>query len=194
LPFDIKIDSRGASLLSMTGSIGPGPIETKNISIGAFAINGEINSNENAPLTGKGQLSAENLDIHTANLSERVASALKVDQIGDMSPGTTLAALETDFQILEGTVHTTALNIRQLDGLGDATAPNGNFKVDSTLIVNYAATVILSPEATARLKSMSTAMGLVVTILETGNRVAVPINVSGDVRSPQVQVDVSRIF
>jgi len=41
---------------------------------------------------------------------------------------------------------------------------------------------------------LSPALGLVVTILETNNRVSVPINVSGDVRNPEVQVDVSRIF
>src|SRR4029077_11042069 len=45
LPFDLKIDWRDPSRLSVSGSIGPGPIETRNISIGAFAINGEINSN-----------------------------------------------------------------------------------------------------------------------------------------------------
>ena len=145
-------------------------------------------------MTGKGQLSANDLDIHTANLSERVARALKADQIGDMSPGTAVAGLETDFQILQGTVHTTGLRIQQLDGLGDATAPSGNFKIESALIVNYAATVVLSPEATSRVRSLNPALGLVVTILETNSRVSVPINVSGDVRNPEVQVDVSRIF
>jgi hypothetical protein len=194
LPFDLKIDGRDPSVLSVSGSIGPGPIETRNIGIGAFAINGEINSNRNAPLTGNGQMSANDLDIHTVNLSERVASALKLDQIGDMSPGTTVGTLETDFQVSQGTVHTTGLRIQQLDGLGDANAPNGSFKIESALIVNYAATVILSSEATSRVKSMSPALGLVVTILESNNRVSVPINVSGDVRNPEVQVDVSRIF
>jgi hypothetical protein len=194
LPFDIKIDDRGPSMLSVSGSIGPGPIETGNLTIGEFSISGELNSNKDAPLTGKGQLSLTDLNIQTANLSERVARALKVDQIGDMSPGTAVTDLVTDFQISEGTVHTTGLRIQQLDGLGDATAQNGEFKIDAALIVNYAATVVLSPEATSRVKSMSTALGLVVTILETNNRLSVPINVSGDVRNPEVQVDVSRIF
>jgi hypothetical protein len=36
LPFDLKIDHRGPSMLSVSGSIGPGPIETDNISIGEF--------------------------------------------------------------------------------------------------------------------------------------------------------------
>jgi hypothetical protein len=194
LPFDIKIDGSGASVLSVSGSIGPGPIETKNISIGALSLSGEINSNTNAPLTGNGRMSVSDLDIHTINLSERVARALKVDQIGDMNAGTAVATLETDFQVSQGTVHTAGLRIQQLDGLGDATSPDGSFKIESALIVNYAATVVLSPEATSRVKSASPALGLVVTILETNNRVSVPIDVSGDVRNPQIQVDVSRIF
>jgi AsmA-like protein len=194
LPFDLKIDSGGSAQLAVSGSIGPGPIETRNISIGAFAIDGVINSTTDAPITGKGRMSIDDLDIRTINLSERVARALKVDQIGDMNPGTSLANLETDFQISQGTVHTTGLKIQQIDGLGDASAPEGSFKVDSSLIVHYAATVVLSPEATSRVKSLNPALGLVVTILETNNRVSVPIDVSGDVRNPAVQVDVSRIF
>lgn len=194
LPFDIQIDYGNPSLLSLNGSIGPGPIETKNLRIGTFEIKGEINSNQDAPLTGKGQLRATDFEIHTANLSERVARALKVDQIGDMNPGTVVAGLESEFQISEGTVHTTGLRIQQLDGLGDASAPNGSFRIESALIVNYAATVVLTPEATSRVKSVSSVLGLVVTILETDSRVSVPINVTGDVRNPEIQVDVSRIF
>ena len=194
LPFDIKIDDRGSSVISISGSIGPGSVETKNITIGSLAINGEMTTNTNGPLTGKGQLSAHDFDIHTANISERVASALKLDQIGDMNPGSVVAGFDTDFQILEGTVHTTGLRIQQLDGLGDATAETGSFKIESSLIVNYSATIVLTPEATSRVKSVSPALGLVVTILETNSRVSVPINVTGDVRNPEIQVDVSRIF
>lgn len=194
LPFDLTIVGSDVSTVSVSGSIGPGPIETRNISIGTFAINGQVNSNRDAPLTGNGQLSATNLIINTVNLSERVASALKLDQIGDMSPGTSVASLEADFKISRGTVNTSGLHVQQLDGLGDATAPDGSFKIDSALTLNYSATVILSPEATSRVKSMSSTLGLLVTILETNNRVSVPINISGDVRNPEVQVDVGRIF
>jgi len=194
LPFDLRIEGRDQSTLVVSGSIGPGPIETRNIGIRALTINGEMNSKRNTPLTGNGKMSVSDLDIHTVNLSERVARALNLDQIGDMSAGTGVASLETDFQISEGVVHTTGLSIQQLDGLGDATAPDGSFKIESSLIVNYAATVVLSPEATARVKQMSPALGLVVTILETNNRVSVPIDIKGDERNPQVQVDVSRIF
>jgi uncharacterized protein involved in outer membrane biogenesis len=194
LPFDLKIVGSDVSTVSVSGSIGPGPIETKNVSIVTFAINGQVNSYRDAPLTGNGKLSAMDLVIKTVNLSERVASALKLDQIGDMSPGTSVASLEADFNISRGTVNTSGLNIQQLDGLGDATAPNGSFKIDSALTLNYAATVILSPEATSRVKSMSSTLELLVTILETNNRISVPINIIGDVRNPEVQVDVGRIF
>lgn len=194
LPFDLRIADLDASKLSVSGSVGPGPIETKNVSIGALAINGAINSNRDAPLTGDGQMSATDLVIHTVNLSERVAQALKLDQIGDMSPGTAVASLETAFQISQGTFNTTGLRIQQLDGLGDATVPTGHFKIESALTVSYEATVALSPEATLRVKSASSTLGLVVTILEMNNRLSVPINISGDVRNPEVEVDVSRIF
>lgn len=194
LPFDLKLNGHGASGLSVSGSIGPGPIETNNIRIGAIAINGEIASPKDTPLTGNGHMSVTDLVIHTVNLSERVAHALKVDQIGDMSPGTAVASLDTDFQISQGTVNTPGLRIQQLDGLGNATAATGSFKIDSALNVNYAATIVLSPEATSRVKSMGSTVGMLVTIFETNNQLSVPINITGDVRKPDVRVDVSRIF
>jgi hypothetical protein len=84
--------------------------------------------------------------------------------------------------------------MQELDGLGDATAPTGSFKIEAALTVNYIATVTLSAEATSRVKSSSTMLGIVVTVLETNNRLSVPININGDVRKPEIQVDVSRIF
>src|SRR6185369_2958891 len=190
----LKIFGSDVATVSVSGSIGPGLLETQNVTIGALAIDGGINANKDSPLTGDGRLTATDLVIRTVNLSERVSSALELDQIGDMSPGTSVASLQTDFNISRGTVNTTGLHIDQLDGLGDATVPTGSFRIDSALTVNYAATVILSPEATARVKSMSSTIGLFVTILETNNRLSVPINIIGDVRNPEVQVDVSRIF
>lgn len=194
LPFNLKIDHSGSTALALSGSIGPGPIETTNIKIGAITFNGEITSNIEAPLTGKGHMSATDMVIHSVNLSERVAHSLKLDQIGDMSPGTAVASLDTDFQISKGTVNTPGLRIQQLDGLGDATAETGSFKIESALNVNYEAKILLSPEATARVKSMSGTVGLLVTIFETNNQLSVPVNITGDLRNPEVQVDVSRIF
>ena len=193
LPFKISYQTDNQSLV-VSGSVGPGPFETQSIGIGEFAIDGEINSAQSAPLTGKGKLSATDLEIHTTNLSEKVAGALKIDQIGDMNPGTSVARLETDFQISQGTVQTTGLRIQQLDGLGDANAPTGSFKIDNSLVLNYTATIVLTPEATSRVKSISPMLGLAVTILETNNRASVPLNVTGDIRNPNIRVDVSRIF
>lgn len=193
LPFDLQIQ-RGAAELSISGSIGPGRIETGNMDIGALSITGVIHSEKGGALTGKGRMSANQMFIRTVNLSEQVARALKVDQIGDMSPGTGIASLETDFQISQDTIHTPELRIQQLDGLGDATTQKGSFKVESALTVNYAATVIMSVDATSRLKQISPMVGVLVTILETNSRISVPINISGDVRKPEIHVDVSRIF
>jgi uncharacterized protein involved in outer membrane biogenesis len=193
LPLDLQIDGGGAAL-SAGGSIGPGPVETKNLTIGAVEVRGEIRSERGAPLTGNGHISATDMFIRTINLSEQVARALRVDQIGDMSPGTKLASLDTDFQLSKATFNTTDLRMQQLDGLGDATAPTGSFKIEAALTVNYMATVTLSADATSRVKSSSTMLGIVVTVLETNNRISVPININGDVRKPEIQVDVSRIF
>jgi hypothetical protein len=194
LPFDLKITNDHDSTLTIVSTLGPGSIETNNLSIGRLAVTGQVKSSSNTPLTGNGQISATDLVINNVNLSERVARALGLDQIGDMSPGTSVASLETDFNIARGAVNTTGLQVHQLDGLGDATVPSGSFRIDSVLSINYAATVVLSAEATSRVKTVSPTVGLLVTILETNNRISVPINISGDVRSPVVQVDVSRIF
>ncbi|MFY9573045.1 MAG: hypothetical protein WAV20_16725, partial [Blastocatellia bacterium] len=139
-------------------------------------------------------ISATDMFIRTINLSEQVARSLKVDQIGDMTEGTGISSLETDFQIVQGAFNTTALKIQQLDGLGDATSNSGSFQIEAALTVNYTANLNLTPEATSRVKSISPMLGMLVTILETSNRLSVPINIRGDVRKPEIQVDVNRIF
>lgn len=193
-PFDLKIGHNDSAMLTVSGSVGPGPLETKNISVGSFSINGEISAERSAPLTGDGHLSASQMLIKPINLSQQVAGALRVNQIGDMNPGTLVGGLESEFHILQGTVETTGLLIREIDGLGDAIAQRGQFKIDSGLSVNYPATITLSADATSRVKSANTMLGIIATALETNNRLSVPINVDGDMRNPQVYVDVSRIF
>ncbi|HWC77109.1 MAG TPA: AsmA family protein [Blastocatellia bacterium] len=194
LPLDIRIDSSDGSLLSVTGSVGPGAIEARNVSIGAFTITGDLHAAKGTPFTATGQMSIEQMTLRPINLSERVAGAFKLDQIGDMRPGTEINRIDTDFEIEQGVVRTPGVRIQQLDGLGDATAENGSFKIESALSLDYSATVMLSPEATARVKSISTTLGILVTVLETNNRLSVPLNISGDVRKPEIQVDVSRIL
>jgi hypothetical protein len=192
LPFDLQIE--GSSPFTISGTVGPGPIETKNLSVGDLSINGQLQTDPNVPLAGAGRISITQMFIPTINLSEQVASALKVDQIGDMSPGTRIQSLQTDFQTSPSAFNTSGLRIDGLDGLGDAAAENGSFQIQSALTVNYVATINLSPEATARVKSISPVLGLLVTVLESNNRISVPLNIAGDIRKPEIQVDVSRIF
>lgn len=193
LPFDLQI-TRGASVLSVEGSIGPGRVESKNMDMGSFSISGNIRSESGAQLTGGGQMSATDMFIRTINLSEQVSRALKIDQIGDMSPGSLIASLDTDFQISGGTIKTPGLRVQQLDGLGDATSQNGSFKIEDALSVSYEATITMSADATGRVKAISPMVGMLVTILETDRRISVPLNINGDLRKPDIQVDVSRIF
>ena len=193
LPFDLKIQRQSAEL-TVSGKVGAGPFETRNISVESFAIDGRIASTTSGPLTGDGRITATNMFLPTINLSQKVAEALKIQQIGNMEAGTSVASLETAFQISRGAVSTTGLRLQQVDGLGDATAQSGSFKIEAALTVSYAATVTLSADATSRVKSASTMLGILTTIFETNNRISVPINVSGDMRHPQVQVDVTRIF
>jgi hypothetical protein len=139
-------------------------------------------------------MTSNDLFIASVNLSEQVARSLKIDQIGDMNPGTGLGSVESDFQIEQGVIKTSNLRIQQMDGLGDASARDGWFQTATPPSLNYSATVMLSPEATAKVKSSSPLFGVAISILESNNRVAVPVNITGEVRSPQVQVDVYRIF
>jgi hypothetical protein len=192
LPFQLLI--RDSCPLDVSGWVGPGPLETRNLTVGGFAMTGDLRAERGKPLTAKGQLTGTELFIRTMNLSEKVSQAVNVSQIGDMSPGTRIANLEATFQIDQGTINTSILRVQQVDGLGDARADNGSFKVDSALTVNYAATVTLTPDATARIKSAGPMLGLLATLLETNNQLSVPVRITGDLRQPEVQVDVSRIF
>jgi len=206
LPFDLSIDRGAATGLSVSGTLGPGPLQTKNFSAQTFKLDGKINAGDAAPtaasaqqravssLTGNGHITSGEMFIPSVNISEQVARALNLGQIGDMGQGTGIGSLETDFKFEQGVVNTSNLRIQQLDGLGDASADSGWFKIESALVLNYVATVLLSPEATTQVKKVSPLLGAAISVLESNNRVPVPVNITGDVRSPQVQVDVSRIF
>jgi hypothetical protein len=90
-------------------------------------------------------------------------------------------------------VNTTNLRLAALDGLGDATAPAGWFKMKPELTLNYAATVVLSRDAAAQLRtSANPLISAAVAVLSDGSGLEVPLNVTGDVRHPQVEVDILR--
>jgi hypothetical protein len=195
MPFDLKIDRTAAAGLSVNGTVGPGPMETKNFTAKSFKLEGEIKTERaTSTLSGNGHISAGEMFIPSINVSQQVASALKINQIGDMNPGTGIGGLETEFQVDQGVVATRDLRIEQLDGLGDATANQGWFKVEAALTLNYIATVVLSPDATRQVKTASPLIGIAVSIFQNNDRVSVPINITGDVRNPQIQVDVYRLF
>ncbi len=196
MPFDLWIDRGATAGLSVRGSVGPGPLETKSFTARSFKLDGQIRAEQQgaSAISGSGQISSSEMFIPGVNLSERVASALRIDQVGDMNNGTILGSLETEFQLGQNVVNTQNLRIQQLDGLGDATANQGSFKIEAALTLNYVATVVLSPDATSQVKKSSPLIGMIATILESNNRVSVPVNITGDARNPQVQVDVSRIF
>jgi hypothetical protein len=186
---NLNLDQALASKLQIPGQI-TGHITAQ------FKLGGQLlGFQQSIPtINGTGHMSSSDMFIASVNISEQVARALQIEHIGDMNPGTNIGHIESEFQLDQGTVRTNNLRIQQMDGLGDATASQGWFKVASPPTLNYAATLVLNSEATARVKSASTLIGIAVTILESNNQVAIPVNITDQVSNPQVQVDVSRLF
>ena len=193
MPFDFTMTPSANPGTTIKGSFGPGALETKNFRAGQFKVEGEFLSGRAANTSGKGHISASAIQIPTVNVSERVAGAARVNQLGDMNAGTGIGQLETDFDFAEDVVNTTNLQLGALDGLGDARAAAGWFKMKPELTLNYAATMTLSREATAQLKtSANPLISAAVAVLADGNGLEVPLNITGDVRNPQIQVDILR--
>jgi hypothetical protein len=188
---NLNLDEALASKLQMPGQL-TGHINAQYELQGLF---GEFQ--EMVPtIIGDGHIASEGVFIASVNVSAQVARALNLTQIGDMNPGTALGALQGQFHIESGTLQTSHLQIQQLDGLGDATSDQGWIKIESspTPTMDYVANLLLSPDATAKVKTTSPLIGAAVTIFESGNRVSVPVNILGEVRNPQVQVDVKRLL
>ncbi|HXG67141.1 MAG TPA: AsmA-like C-terminal region-containing protein [Blastocatellia bacterium] len=185
----LNFDQALASKLQMPGQI-TGHVNAE------FKLAGLMTGFQEAipTISGGGRMSSNDLFISSMNLSERVAQALRIAQIGDMNPGTGVGSIEADFQIEQGMVRTSNLRIQQLDGLGDATANEGWLSVAAAPTINYQAYVTLSADATAKAKASNPLLGAAITIFEINNRVTVPVNITGDPRNPQVQVDVRRLL
>jgi uncharacterized protein involved in outer membrane biogenesis len=185
----LNIDQAIGSKLGMPGQI-TGHIDAQ------FKLEGRfLRFQEAIPtVNGSGHFSSRDMFIASVNLSEQVARALKLNEIGDMGAGTGVGSLQSEFRISRGKVTTNNLSIEQLDGLGDAKSNQGWLEVNSSPALDYSATVLLTPDATARVKSSSPLIGLAVAILEQNSRVAVPVSIRGEVRNPAVHVDVSRIL
>jgi hypothetical protein len=193
MPFDLVVDRNNSGGYLTKGVFGPGPLETKNLTAQSFKLNGQFDTHASSEMSGSGHISANEIFIPSLNVSQQVAGAARVNQIGDMNQGTKIGGLETDFNFDHDLVKTTDLRVQQLDGLGDALAPEGWFRIEAALMLSYAARIELSSEATAQLKSSSNPLiGAAVAVLQTNNRIAVPLNITGDVRNPNIQVDVLR--
>ena len=186
---NLNLDTALASKLQLPGQL-TGHINSH------FKLGGLLRSfQETVPtIIGDGHVSSPGLFIASVNISQQVAQALKLSQIGDMNQGTQTGALDADFHIEQGVIRTSNLQIQQLDGLGDASANEGWFKVDAAPTFSYAANILLSDDATAKVKNTSPLIGAAVSVLEVNHRVTVPINLSGEVRNPQVSVDVQRLI
>jgi uncharacterized protein involved in outer membrane biogenesis len=193
VPFDFTMTASANPGTTIKGSFGPGPLQTKNFKADEFKVEGEFLSGHASATSGKGHISASAIQIPTVNVSERVAAASRVNQIGDMNAGTAISRLETDFNFAEDVVNTTNLQLSALDGLGDARAATGWFKMKPELSLNYAATIQLSRDAAAQLRtSANPFISAAVAVLSDNNGLEVPLNISGDVRQPNVQVDILR--
>ncbi len=193
MPFDLIIDRSNGPDYSTRGVFGPGPLETKNLTAQSFKLEGQFATHASSEMSGSGHISASEIFIPSLNVSQQVAGAARVNQIGDMNQGTKIGGLETDFNFDHDLVKTTDLRVKQLDGLGDAVAPEGWFRIEAALMLSYAARIELSSEATSQLKSSANPLiGAAVAVLQTNNRIAVPLNITGDVRNPNIQVDVLR--
>lgn len=188
---NLNLDEALASKLQMPGQF-TGHINAQ------FELQGLLGDfQEMVPtIIGDGHLTSSGVFISSVNVSAQVARALNLNQIGDMNPGTALGALEARFHIEQGTVRTNNLQIQQLDGLGDATSDQGWIRIEAkpAPTLDYAASLLLSQDATAKVKTTSPLIGAAVTIFESDNRVLVPVNILGEVRNPQVQVDVKRLL
>ena len=193
LPFDFIVNRNASPGLSLKGAFGPGPLQTRSFIAQSFKLDGQFNNERATGLSGSGGLSATGVFLPSVNVSEQVASAARVPTIGDMSEGTKIGSLETQFHLEHDVINTTRLNVQQLDGLGDASAATGWFKIEAALTLNYSANVELSSDATTQLKSSANVLiSAAVGAMATNNRVTVPLSITGDVRNPRVQVDLRR--
>ena len=86
MPFDLTIAPSVGLGTTIKGSFGPGAFESKNFSAGQFKVDGEFLSERASNTSGKGHISATAIQIPTVNVSERVAGAARVNQLGEDRP------------------------------------------------------------------------------------------------------------
>jgi hypothetical protein len=177
---------------------------------GKLGISGEVSGHINAEFdlrgeagdfqrvfptwSGAGSLSSDHLFMPGFNVSEQFARVLKIDEIGEMNAGTAMAGVTGRFRLEEGLLNVKDLNVEKFDGLGQALVEQGWIRFGDEPVMNYTATVTLSPETTEQVKSAGLLFGAITSLLRRENQLTIPVSVTGDVRNPKIRVDVGRIF
>jgi AsmA family/AsmA-like C-terminal region len=185
-------------------------LDLDSASAGKLRISGEVKGHINAEFDlrgdagdfqqvfptwkGAGSVSSNQLFMPRFNVSEQFARALRIDEIGEMSAGTAMAGVKGRFRLEEGLLSVEDLSVEKFDGLGQARVERGWIRLGDEPVMNYTATVTLSPEATEQVKTASLLVSAITSLLKRENRLIIPVSVTGSVRDPRVQVDVRRLF
>jgi uncharacterized protein involved in outer membrane biogenesis len=151
-----------------------------------------------ATISGGGHMSSNDLVMASVNLGQQMAQRLGA-QLGDMRPGLAIGHAESGFEIQQGLIKLDDPKLQAIGGLGDATADQGWLKITAgagqpAVEMNFSATITLSAETTKALASSNPLYGAAIALLQSGNRLTVPVSITGDARQPDIQVDVSRIL
>jgi len=185
----LALDSAGAGKLRIPGAV-RGHINAE------FDLRGEAGDFQRVFPTwiGAGTVSSNHLFMPSFNVSEQLARALMINEIGEMSAGTSIAGVTGRFRLEEGLLSVEDLSVEKFDGLGHARVERGWIRFGDEPVMNYTATVTLSPEATEQVKSARLLFGAITSLLKRENRLTIPVSVTGGVRDPKIRVDVSRLL
>jgi uncharacterized protein involved in outer membrane biogenesis len=151
-----------------------------------------------ATISGSGHMSSNDLVMAGVNLGQQMTQRLGA-QLGDMRPGLAIGHAESGFEIQQGLIKLDDTKLQAIGGLGDATADQGWLKITAgagqpAVEMNFSATITLSAETTKALATSNPLYGAAIALLQSGNRLTVPVSITGDARQPDIQVDVSRIL
>jgi hypothetical protein len=143
---------------------------------------------------GAGSVSSNGLFMPRFNISEQIARALMINEIGEMSAGTSMTGVTGRFRLEEGLLSLDDLTVKNFDGLGQARIEHGWIRFSDEPVMDQTATITLSPETIEQISSASLLFGVIATLLQRENRIIVPVNVTGSLRNPNIRVDVDRFL
>jgi len=166
-----------------------------------FTLKGEVGQfpASIATVTGNGQMSSNDLFLGGVDLGRQIAQKLAVAPLGTTRSGVSIAHAESAFEINHGLIAIENLKLNGLGGLGDAVANQGWLKISTganqtSVDLNFPSTVTLSPETTTTIANSNPLYGAAIALLQRGNRLTVPVSITGNARQPNVEVDASRIL